>query len=362
MGKKIKIEGMQLSVLLILVAFLFSCGVNSNENSDRQTRTYSTKDGDFIVSTDTLSISLKPYVSQDVHVSLTHAIKFGEKYYCYFTDKNDSYNKYFFVISTNGLVENRIQLPKDLKECYYLDLFVLNDTIFSKPYMDKKSFFLDLQTLTWKEAEAPDDVIYNDERFYVTFVDFGEWGATTWFRDKSSGKEYELASSGRIINRIDSTYYISEGTRVLKIVDPVKMKQCDQGYYYERVKKKDFAEGSRSDVGSEAIYNDTTYSEWSFKAPKLFIATSFKVDNNLFYLCTDSTKTFIGRIENKKMIPIQAIGPKYSTFDWYYSYRCKIQKDNTQLLKFETKTHNTYGFIEINGNKIDIRYLKLKVN
>jgi hypothetical protein len=103
---------MRLAPLLMMFAFLFSCGVNSNENGNSQTRTYSTKDGDFIVSIDTLNVNLKPYVSLDIKVSLTHAIKYGERYYCYFTDKNDSYNKYFFVISNNGLIEKEIQLNR----------------------------------------------------------------------------------------------------------------------------------------------------------------------------------------------------------------------------------------------------------
>ena len=348
---------MRISILFIIIALLFSCGVNSNEN---QKRVYSTQDGEFILSFDTLNINLKPYVSPDIKVSLTHGIKYGEKYYCYFTDKNDSYNKYFFVISNKGLIEKEIKLPKDLTDCYYLDLFVLNDTIFSKPYMNDKNYYLDLHTLTWVETTEPDDIIYEDERFYVTYIDFGEWGSTTWFKDKSSGKEYELASSGKIINRIDSSYYISAGTRVLKIDNPLKMKECDKEYYYQIVKKKEFNQGTNSLLGTEAIYNDTTYSQWTLKEPKLRIATSFKVSNKLFYLCTDSAKTFIAKIENAKMIPIQNIGNKYSTFDWYYSYRCKIQKDNLQLLKFETKTTNTFGFIEIYRNEINIRYLKLK--
>lgn len=350
---------MRISIFLIISVLLFSCGVNSNENGNRQTRTYSTKDGDFIISIDTLKINIIPYVSQQIKVSLTHAIKYREKYYCYFTDKNDSYNKYFFVISNTGIIEEKIQLPNDLTDCYYIDLFVLHDTIFSKPYMNEKNYYLDLPSLTWIETSEPDDVIYEDERFYVTYLDFGEWGSTTWFIDKSTGKQYELASSGNIINRIDSSYYISAGVRVLKIDNPLKMKQCNKEYYYQTVKKKEFSEGTNSLLGTEAIFDDTTYSEWNFKEPKLHIATSLKIENKLFYLCTDSAKTFIAKLKNKKMISIQNIGNKYSTFDWADSYRCKLQNDGFQLLKFETKTNSTYGFIEIKGNKIDVRYLKI---
>ena len=290
-------------------------------------------------------------------VKLTHAIKYGEKYYCYFTDLSDSYKKYFFVFSNNGTIEKNIKLPKDLTNCYYLDLFVLHDTIFSKPYMNKKSYYLDVNSLTWIETPAPDDVIFEDERFYVTYLNFGEWGSTTWFKDKSSGKEFELASSGEIIYRIDNSYYITSGVRVLKIDNPLNMKQCDKKYYYQDIKKKDYSEGTNSLLGTEAIYKDTSYSQWDDIEPKLYIETSFKIKNKLFYLCRDSTKTFISKLENNKMIPLLSLDKKYSTYDWNYSYRCKIQKGNFQLLKF--KSNNTYGFIEIRENNIKIRYLRL---
>lgn len=358
MGYNKKPDKMRISILLIVFASLFSYNENSNKC---KAQSYSSKNGDFFVNVDSLIIDLKPYVNPD-KVSLTHAVKFGDKYYCYFTDKKDSYNKYFFSISNKGSIEKKIKLPRDLTDCFYLDLFVLHDTIFSKPYMNDKSYYLNLQTLKWIETPEPDDLIYEDERFYVTFLDFGEWGSSTWFKDKSSGKEYEIASSAEIINRIDSIYYISSGVRVLKIDNPLKLKQCDKEYYYRNIKKKEFSKGTNSLLGTDAIYKDTTYSQWDFKEPKLYIATSFIADNKLFYLCTDNVKTFIAKLENKKMIPILNFEKKYSIFDWHYSYRCKIQKDGFQLLKFDAKTNNTYGFIEIENNKIDIRYLKLKNN
>ena len=336
---------------------LFSCGVNSTDN---YTRVYSTQDGEFFISIDTLNINLKPFVPSNIKVNMTHAIKYGEKYYCYFTDEKDSYNKYFFAFSNNGIINNEIKLPRALTNCFYLDLFVLHDTIFSKPYMKDKCFYLDLQRLTWIETSEPDDVIYEDTRFYITHLDFGEWGSTTWFKDQLSGKEYELASSGSIINRIDESYYICEGVTVLKIENPLKLKPCEKDNYYQIIKKKEFPIGTNSLHESVAIYHDTSYSQRDFQEPKLRINTSFKVDNKLFYLCSDSTNTFIAKLENKKMISILSFEKKYSKFEWYYSYRCKMRNNGFQLLKFDTKTNNTYGFIEIEENKINIRYLKLK--
>jgi hypothetical protein len=228
--------------------------------------------------------------------------------------------------------------------------------------MNDKSFYLDTPRLTWKETTEPDDIIYEDDQYYVTYLNFGEWGSTTWFKNKFSGKEYELASSGDIVFKVDSSYYITGGIKVLRIDNPLKMKACDSNYYYERVKNGKYHYGTNSLVGAVAIYQDTTYSYWESKDPKLYINTSFKIDNRLFYLCSDSALTYIAKLENSKMIPIQNLGNRYSIFDWHYSYRCKIQKDNFQLLKFNTKLKNTYGFIEIDKNKINIRYLKFKIN
>lgn len=342
-------------IILIVFASLFSCSLNSNKIN---AQVYSTQDGEFIIDIDTINVNIKPYVNPD-KVGLTHAIKYKDKYYCYFTDKEDSYSKYFFVISNKGTIEKEIKLPRDLTDCFYLDLFVLHDTIFSKPYMNDQSYYLDLQTLNWVETPEPDDVIYEDERYYVTYLDFGEWGSTTWFKDKLSGKEYELESSAYVINMIDSSYFISNGFRVLRIDNPTEMKQCDKEYYYQIIKRKEFSEGINSLLGAKIIFKDTTYSQWEFKKPKQYIITSFKKDKRLFYLCNNSTMTFVSKIQDGKIIPILNLGKKYSVFDWHYSYRCKIQKDNFQLLKFHDETNDKYGFIEIYENKITIQYLNL---
>ncbi len=348
---------MKISILILVTAFLINCGGTSNKIRTQ----INTNGREFIINSDTFLIDLTPYVKPDITISPTHAIKFGDKYYCFFTDQKDSYNKYFFVIKIDGIIDNVIKLPRDLTECYYLDLFVYRDTIFSKPYMNDKSFYLDLKEMIWKETKEPDDIIYEDNQYYVTYLNFGEFGSTTWFKNKLSGKEYELASSGDIIYKVDSTFYIISGIKVLKIDDPLKMKPCDSNYYYQKVKtSKKHHSGSNSLLGAVPVFQDSTYSYWESKEPKLVISTSFKIGKSLFYLCTDSAVTFIAKLENQKMVPVQNLDKRYSVYDWLYSYRCKIQKDNFQLLKFDTKQKDKFGFIEIDNNKINIRYIKLQ--
>jgi hypothetical protein len=225
--------------------------------------------------------------------------------------------------------------------------------------MREESYYLDLKTFRWIATKAVDDVIYEDERFYVTYINLGEWGSITWFKDKLSGKEYECASSGTIVNKVESGYYITSNKKVLQIKDPLKMQECSADSYYETIKKKDFSYGSSSTIGTKCIYYDSTNSYKDLKAPKPRIETSFRLGNKLYYLCVDNVKTYIAKLENKKLIPLYRIGESYSLFDWSESYRCKIQMDNSQLLKFYAKKRNVYGFIELNGTQINIRQLKL---
>ena len=341
-------------LIAILIVFFFTSCKSQTKDANKK----------FEVSIDTINIHIKDKDNLDIKANLTHAIKFKNKYYCYFEEKRkDNYSretKLFFIISEDGTIEHTINVPEEINNSVYFDLFLRNDSVFTKAYMDKGTFFLDLNKLQWKKIKEVDDMIYEDDKFYITYLDFGEWGNTTWFKEKKTSKEYELASAGTIINKIDNNYFITSGVEILMIEDPLKMKPCDPEYYYNIVvKDKNYHyEGSNSLLGTKILYFDSTYSRWDFKEPKNYIATSFVYNNQLFHLCIDSNSTYIAKLNNGKLIPIQTIGKSYSIFNWHYSYRCKIQKDNSQLLKFESANKNEFGFIEINGNKINIRYLK----
>lgn len=312
----------------------------------------------FNVTTKNIDLEIKELIKPATKVELTHAVKHKDIFYCFFNEvKKDNSRrdiKFFFIFSEKGDNLRKIDIPKEIQNTVYFDLFLRNDTIFAKTYMNSKTFYLDKDKQKWEKTSEVDDMIYEDDKFYFTYLDFGEWGSTTWVKDKQTGNEYELASSGEIVNRIDSTYYITSSLRILKIDNPAKMKESSSSYLYEVIRKNDHAEGTNSLQGAEIIFEDTTFSEWDWidKEPKLRIVTSFVRENKLYHLCVDSTKTFIAEIENGQMKPLQKIDSKLSFFDWYYSYRNKIQRDGNQLLKF--KTHNKFGMLEISRQDINI--------
>jgi hypothetical protein len=315
----------------------------------------------FEVSVDTLFVDVKEIARPASRIDLTHAVKFNGNYYCFFKEQGlygfKIETRYFLIISGKGVILNNIEVPKEIESTVYFDFFIRNGSLFAKTYMDHESFKFDFNKLNWIKIKEVDDIVYEDSNFAITYLDFGEWGQTTWFIDKQTKKEYILGANGTTVNKLNGNYYLTGGTVVRIIENPRQLKQSDKQYYYREVEKeRKFYEGTTSLLGSYTIYKDTIYSPWGFEEPKEIIITSFVADNNLFQLYSDSNETYIGKIENHTLIPIQDLGKKYQTYNWHYSYRGKNIDNSSRFIKF-SEDNNTYGFLEIDNNKIDIHYL-----
>jgi hypothetical protein len=332
--------------VILIIALLGQLGLNAQT---------------FDISVDTLSVDIKNIARPASRIDLTHAVKFNDKYYCFFKEQGlygfKIKTRHFLIISDKGVILNNVEVPKEIESTVYFDFFIRNGNLFAKTYMDHESFKFNFNKLNWTKIKEVDDKVYEDSNFAITYLDFGEWGQTTWFTDKQTKKQYVLGVNGTTVNKLNGNYYLTGGTVVRIIKNPRQLKQSDKEYYYRKVEKeRKFYEGTTSLLGSYTIYEDTTYSQWSFEEPKEYIITSFVVNNNLYQLYSDSNQTYIGRIENQKLIPIQGLGKKYQTYNWHYSYRGKNLNNSSRFLKFR-EVNNTSGFLEINNNKIDIHYL-----
>ncbi|MDT8309484.1 MAG: hypothetical protein RQ866_08120, partial [Bacteroidales bacterium] len=316
----------------------------------------------FDVSVDTIFLNIHEVVRPGARIDLTHAVKFNDNYYCFFKEQGlysfKINTRYFLIISGKGEIIKNIEVPDNIKNTVYFDFFIRDNSLLAKTYMDHKSYYLDLDALEWKEIKEVDDRVYEDEAFAIIYLDFGEWGQSTWFIDKQTKKEYVLGAEGTIVNKLDGKYYLTTGAEVREIENPLLLKQCKKDYYYRKVKREDaFYEGATSLTGSKVIYSDTTNSPWfSFEKPRQIIITSFVDSNKLYQLYSDKNSTHIGKIENGKLIPVQNIGKRYSIFNWYYSYRGKNLNNNSRFLMFR-EDNNTFGFIDIDEQHIEIQYL-----
>lgn len=315
----------------------------------------------FSVNTDTIQLNIKNIVQPIINVRVLNSVLFKGRYYCVFIEdpvypRITDDTKHLFCFSNDGVIEE-IELPNDIQTSHYFDLFVQDNQLLLKDYYTHHTFLLDTNKLLFKKIKEADDVIYEDSKFYVTYLDFGEWGCTTWFRDKETDKEYELSSDGNIIHRINGSYFIVTRHVVIKVEEPLKLAETKRKNRYKYMKRRlnKYNIGSQYFDGAELIYDDTTYYPFFINSGVLSIETSFIQGNELFYICSDSANTYIAKLHNKEFIPIKYFDKKINVIDNHYSYRNQIT-NNRQLLHFIDDNHS-YGLVDVNPPNINIHYL-----
>ena len=332
--------------LIIPILFLLSC-----TNSTKSTIIKTNIGDGFCVIQDTTTYNIKG--------EMTHALKFHEKYYVLFEEitKNNygGYPKRWLYIFSNGEIEKKVDFPKEL-DVDYLDFFVYNDSIILIPYMDERIYTFDTQDYSWKEIKKVDDLIFEDEKYCVYSLDFGEWGGKTWFKDKHTGIEYELEATTPLVNKIDTTYYLTNSFKILKIKSPLLLNKCQSEVTYENIEKNSkYTYWYGKPIGYQEIYRDTTfnYFDTSYKPN---IASSFVSKNKLLHLYETDSATYIVEIENNSVKPIHKIADNLRFYNWSHSYRCRNQNGNNELLKFKTNKIELNGLVDIVDNNIFIHY------
>lgn len=320
--------------------------------------------GQYIKTSSTkIELKIKDLIKPATEVELTHAVHYRNEFYCFFKEvlKNNDRREinFCFAFSNDGKNLRKIEIPKDFVSSIYHDFFVKNDTLYLKSYMEGESYFFNIEKYKWVKTKTIDDLIFEDEMYSVFALDFGEWGGKTWFKDKKTSVEYEIELSSPIINKIDSTYYISGRNFVYKIDKPKLLNECDEEVTYKNIEKNGkYTTWYGKSIGYERIYKDTTEQNIFDNQFIPHIVSSFVWQNELLHIYVTKTETFVARIDKNAIIPIQTIGTKQRFFNWVNSYRCKIQKDGSQLLKF--RSQNKFGLITLNGENIDTYYLIFK--
>ncbi|QQV04328.1 hypothetical protein [Chryseobacterium sp. FDAARGOS 1104] len=207
------------------------------------------------------------------------------------------------------------------------------------------------------ETKKGNDLFYKDENYEVYSLDFGEWGGTTWFKNLKTKKQYEFSGSSPIINKLDNSYYVTLGKKILKIRDPQKMELSKEPYDYNKavLEENYFRTGSNSLKGTETIYE---YKNDDYFNPKFSFSTSFISNDKLFSIYKENNSTKIGNIENNNLISKYEFQKKIKPYNWRYDWRNPIQNNKSQTLQFSTEKNNEYGIIEINGNNLLVTTFK----
>lgn len=334
--KKIK----QLFALMILSIAQFCCSTHSSPDI--------IEEGIF---KDTIQINIRG--------DLTHAVKYGNKYYCFFERGNAGYSslsrKDFYILSEDGTIEKKVDIPKEMNTTYY-DLFVKGDSIITKTYMDNHCYYLNLNNHKWEQVAEIDDVVYQDDDYRVTYLNFGEWGSSVWFKNVMTEDEY-CVSGTPFITKFNEKYYITASYSILEIETPLKLTLCDTDQSYETVRQSRRHYENYDTSGIKVIFEDSI--ENDFSPNSIFhISTSYVDKDQLrhLYIGKDSV-TYIGIIDNGELKPIDTLGCNIFPYRWHFSYRYQAQSDSSRFLLFRTDKDNILGFIEINGSHVKVRYV-----
>jgi hypothetical protein len=133
---------------------------------------------EFEKSIDTLNLNLQEICRPASRISLTHAVKYEEYYYCFFEEKGlYSYKvetKYFLEISSKGDILQQIDIPKEIENANYFDFFIRDNKLIVITYMNHESFLFDVKNSKWNSINEVDDQVYEDETYKVTYLNFGE--------------------------------------------------------------------------------------------------------------------------------------------------------------------------------------------
>lgn len=305
----------------------------------------------------------KPELKLPVNSAPTAAVKYNDKYYSFF--EVDSLNKdgsstgltkkYFYILSDDLKIENKIDLPANV-DGNYNDLFVSHDSILIKNYHTTTSFYLDEENQKWKEIKFADDVVFEDEDYYITALDFGEWGSRIWFRDKKTGVVYEMASYfAPEIAKLNGAYYIITNTNIDIVINPHKLKISTKKSRYNYLRKDPYKLFSYNGYPNQGVTKVYEGDALKAESGKFFIAKSFIKNGQLQYIVAEDCKVYIATINKGKLISTSILDEEMYIYSSPGFFRNRYLN---QALAFYSATNKVYGYIEIKKGNLALHYLK----
>lgn len=364
----------------------------------------------FKVVEDTIRINAADYISPISDFEMKWAAKYHGYYFCIFKD-TQIYDHWIWknrllVIAEDGKNIVEVSLPKDFQGNYYGDLFVRHDTLYLSPYHlrdEQGGYYFDMDAWQWIPVEMVSNVIYDDDQYSVAVVDMGEWGAYTWFIDKTvshidvlhstpqiSTDIWENSSSvtikpahpgieefpsqfimpgklSRIIKK-DNVYYFIRGSKVDTLISLAgKVQLCEEGYTYEDASDDEnaflsiiYRAGGLKVAPISTIFHFTgredTDNFWGEKTYDTVFSDAFLTNGDLYYLMNTKKKTYIAQLEDGKLLNKFDFGHLYRFFRWHDCFRGENPAPN-QCFKQFRENKNSYGLLEIKDTLIHICHI-----
>jgi len=318
----------------------------------------------FVVLKDSLVVDFRPVQKPGTRIYLSHMTSYQNRWYCIVGEQDlYSYKEWqhrAFIISTSGKILSETPLPTTISERGYLDLFVRNEKLYIQPYMEDHAFVFEPISETWQKIKKRTMEVFEDEKFHVHYVNNGEWGEYSYFVDKKTKKQYVLPHNCSKLTEFKGKYYATTGMSIIEIADPKMLTPCPRKSKIGR-RKRWIIYPQLEAKGFEYVYNDTTdYPLYSKFDPKFWLYSSWKKDDELFHLYTDSTQLYVGKLESGQITPLLCLGPKLKFVRSHYAYRGQNPTNEKRLLVDDQPFK--VDLIQIDGKNLHLQHWQLLID
>ena len=358
----------------------------------------------FNVTIDTFYLDLQQFIHPTSKVALDNFVKYGDKYYCIFREWGIISFDYFphiyfgLVLSEKGEILHRFPYPHSDNYGTDAEMFIYNNSIFT--CINNNCFCLDTNKLQWIPTHYIDKIIYEDKSYQITYSNYGEWGACTWFFDKTRNdfryqnrfiqeddefghrkwKRQEYDSSVYycqgyyfLVNKIETTFYLTRANAVIQIDNIRDLPRTAKSlsyhvnrYRYNKFELSDLKVANnvkllykyKSKHGYLYEFQSDHYYPSSYR-DKLYIVSSFPFEHQLYHIYFDKGKGYFGTISNDTILPVSPLPDFIKRLQYANTYRRHIEDNQPHFLRFANENNYIdYGMFVLDSNMIQITYIK----
>ncbi len=311
---------------------------------------------EFVISNDTLCLDSFAYPLS--RISLEHAVKYNDSYYCLF-DKIGIYrgmyewgrDPFMLEISDNATVIRQLTSPG--RFLLWSDLYVRSDTLFWKNQWGEACYW-EANSAEWIQFKQMPDIVYEDLDWQVAVRNGGEFGVFTWFIDRHSNNQYIYPILPERINRIDSIFYLTNKNSITILQDPRKGLLCDSDLRYENTLSAKYRNSTSVRLNAN-IWSDgflpSMLPDTLLRADSVELITSFSIDTVLFSVVNSKDRTFIASLTEGQLNEEYNFNEKFEFVDISKNMDSRNLPESGALLKYSKGSYEM-GLIGIEGYSI----------
>lgn len=179
---------------------------------------------------------------------------------------------------------------------------------------------------------------FEDENYVVRKTCRGEFGGSVFFKNKKTGTEYSCnATCPVVVNKIDGKYIVTNTlAHLIGVSEVIQIDNPDSMLVFKR-------NGGDNESGS------TKGSRQLLDTTKILILISFPYAGELYHITTDFEKTYVSKIENKKLINLGLVSNESI---WTYNPEVIQTIENHYIVFFRNETIK--GYLDIFDNQIGL--------